>query len=97
MPSVSNNKSRTVVRIPCEVTNGAFSSEHLITIETANGLITGFIQVDDVIEGTAGEHFVDGIVQGKKDGKIVVRLPGSFFTTTGIAYFLPQQVSERAL
>ena len=79
-------------RIPCTTTQGAFEDERLITIETIEGPIAGFIDADEVKVSENGETYVCGIVQQVRGEQIVIRLRGSFFTTTGIAYFSRQQL-----
>ena len=97
---MSREKFREVgsrISIPCEATKGAFLNEYLISVETANGPISGFIKAEDVIGEPPGKTFVVGIVRGESDDRtIIVRLPGSFFKTTGIAYFSHQQMAEYA-
>ena len=72
------------VGIACEVQPGPFDDERLITVETVEGAISGFVkdielrQVDDRWE-------VRGKVQEIYESTIKVLLYGSFFTTNGIA------------
>lgn len=73
------------VHIPCSLGDGAFPDEYLITIDTADGPLSGFVDSDDVIKD-AGAAYVRGTVRGVEGDRIVVSLPGSFFTTTGIAH-----------
>ena len=83
------------IPVHCSVSQGAFLDEYLITIDTTEGSISGFIDSREVFKDEDG-HYVNGIVQEIKDDKIVVRLPGSFFTTTGIAHF-SHDMLEKAL
>ena len=84
------------IPVRCAVSQGAFLNEYLITIDTTEGSISGFIDSDEVFED-AGDHYVDGVVQDiLEDDKVVVLLPGSFFTTTGIAHF-SRDMLEKAL
>ena len=91
----SEFKSGEKVPVPCYVSTGAFLNEYLITIDTAQGSISGFIDVEEV-ERKEGNSFVYGIVhEVHQDGRIILRLPGSFFTTTGIAHFSRELLETR--
>lgn len=81
------------VRVQCSVGPGAFLDEYLIIIETGEGQIAGFINADIVHEDDYGNNFVYALVQNVEGDKLALRLPGSFFTTTGIAYF-PRKMVE---
>ena len=85
----------TRIPVHCSVSQGAFLDEYLITINTTEGSISGFIDSREVFTDEDG-HYVNGIVQEIKDDKIVIMLPGSFFTTTGIAHF-SRDMLEKAL
>lgn len=87
--------SGTQVRIPCSLGGGAFPDEYLITIDTADGPLSGFVDSDDVTKD-ADAAYVLGIVCGAEGDRIVVSLPGAFFTTTGIAHF-PRRILENTL
>ncbi len=84
----------TKLKIPCTTQNGAFRDEYLITVETADGVISGFIEAGFVTEDDAGKKYIVGTVQEVGQDTVVVRVPGSFFTTTGIAYFSQQMVES---
>lgn len=81
--------------VPISVENGAFPKESLITIETINGPVSGFIRSDE-IEMKHGNPFVKAVVLEVSDEAITVRLKGSFFTTTGLAYISPATEFLRA-
>ena len=82
------------VKIPCSVGAGAFNSEYLITIKTADGPISGFIDVTKVETDGGHRGFVIGKVVKSEAEAIVVKLEGSFFTTTGIARFLHEDIES---
>lgn len=86
----------TRVRVPCLLSGGAFSDEYLVTVETADGALSGFIDSDAVVEDDDGTAYVYGTVCRTEGDRIVVSLPGSFFTTTGIAHF-PRRILENTL
>ena len=75
------------LRIPCTAQNGAFKDEYLITIETKDGMISGFIEADAVSSDAAGNKYVLGTVREINGEIVAIRLSGSFFTTAGLARF----------
>ena len=82
MPQVIGKQGRSsmsedFVLVPCEATNGAFANENMISIETANGTILGFVRAEDVIKHD-GKTCIQGIVHSKKKDTVTVRLTGSF-------------------
>ena len=79
-------------RIPCTATQGAFEDERLITIETIKGPIAGFIDARELKVDENGGTYVCGVIQQVRGEELVIKLRGSFFTTTGIAYFSRQQL-----
>ena len=78
-------KERQVIGIPCDVSRGAFPDERLITMETISGPISGFVRQDAIIE-VQGKTYVSGVIIDISEDSIAVRVRGSFFTTTGLAY-----------
>ena len=73
------------VRVSCSVSPGPFPDERLVTVETVDGPISGFVHSEDLIEKEKESGFLAGRVVAW-DGEIVtVRLRGSFFTTNGLA------------
>lgn len=76
-----------IVAVPCEIGSGAFSEEKFITLESAQEIITGFLNDKLLynIEGNRG--YVYGVVQEIKDGMINVWIDGSFFNTSGLTKF----------
>ena len=84
------------IRVFCSTSPGAFLNEYLISIDTQDGLISGFIDADVVEETEGGANYIWGIVQEIEEETVIVGLPGSFFTTTGIAHF-SRRMLEHAL
>jgi hypothetical protein len=72
------------IQIPCEVKPGPFSGERLITFETLDGPISGFVK-ETALKPNDGKWFIDGTVQSVEEDHLVVKVKGSFFTTNGIA------------
>lgn len=72
------------IKIPCDVRPGPFSDERLISFETVDGIISGFVE-EDALLFESGHFFVSGIVIDVQQDRIVVVVRGSFFQTNGIA------------
>lgn len=72
------------VWIRCTVQPGPFSDERLVTIESVQGPVSGFISNDELKEAR-GEHRVRGIVRSIGQTSVEVWIRGSFFTTNGLA------------
>jgi hypothetical protein len=72
------------VLVPTDVKAGAFPGERLVTLETASGPISGFAKADAIIDRVDGNYIV-AEVKSVSQGISVVKLAGSFFTTTGLA------------
>ena len=81
------------VRIPCTATQGAFEDERLITIDTIKGPIAGFIDADHVKVAENGDTYVCGVVHEVDKDRFVIKLRGSFFTTTELRIFLVNSLS----
>lgn len=88
------NKGETLF-IPVEVGSGAFLGECLISFETVDGPISGFISSDQV-KDSSGTKVVPAKVLEIDSSGFTVRLHGSFFTTTGLAYISKESKFERA-
>lgn len=72
------------VGVKCDVQPGPFSEERLVTIETTDGAISGFVRESELRrEGDAWQ--VRGKVRSVSNDVIEVWILGSFFTTNGIA------------
>ena len=82
------------VRVFCSKNPGAFLNEYLISIDTEDGPISGFIDAGAVQETEHGANYVWGIVHKIEGERVVIGLPGSFFTTTGIAHFSRQMLES---
>jgi hypothetical protein len=70
------------VWIRCKVQPGPFSEEPLVTIDSIDGPVTGFVQSDEL---TADRTKVRGVVHGLEKNHVEVWIKGSFFTTNGLA------------
>ena len=72
------------IGIKCEVQPGPFSNEHLITVETIDGAISGFIHESE-LRHEGDEWQVRGKIRRVSPHAIEVWNLGSFFTTNGLA------------
>ncbi len=77
-------KPGDAIAVPCEFDLGPFSDEKLVTVNTVDGPISGFVQTYDLKE-TGGKWFVRGYVVKVHKDSFEVRIRGSFFNTNGIA------------
>lgn len=84
---------RILVRV--SVDKGAFPNESLITFDTKFGPVSGFIRSEQ-IRVRDGDSFIEGDVVEVAQDAIAVKLHGSFFTTTGLAYIAPGSEFLRA-
>jgi hypothetical protein len=73
-----------VIGIQCDVRPGPFSGEHMITFDTVDGPISGFVRDSDLKE-RGSQWYVRAVIHGIKDDVLEVRVKGSFFTTNGLA------------
>lgn len=77
-----------LVGVPCAIQAGPFPDEKLVTVETSEGQISGFVKESSLqIDPTDPEHGrVKGSVVAATDDSLTVKLFGSFFTTAqGVA------------
>ena len=74
-------------KVPCDVSPGPFSDEYLVTFESIDGLISGFVQAHDLIisDSDNGRGFLNGVVEQVDENTVTIKLRGSFFTTNGLA------------
>ena len=73
-----------VIGIQCDIRPGPFSGERMITFDTVDGPISGFVREADLKE-IGQQWYVRAVIQAIKDDILEVRVRGSFFTTNGIA------------
>ncbi|MBZ0147485.1 MAG: hypothetical protein K8F62_08075 [Pseudorhodoplanes sp.] len=72
------------VGIQCTVQPGPFSGERLISFDTVDGPISGFVKDEDLKE-ISGQWYVRAVIRRVEDDVLGVRVKGSFFTTNGLA------------
>jgi len=73
------------IAVPCETAPGPSSDEKLVSVETLNGRITGFVRLRDLRQNASGEWEIRATVLKLKKDAIEVRVYGSFFNTNGLA------------
>lgn len=77
-------KPGETVAIHCDIQPGPFPGEFLVTVQTAQGPISGFVRQDQLVE-LGGNKQLRGVVKETETDHLLVWLHGSFFTTTGLA------------
>ncbi len=77
-----------LVGVKCAVQPGPFSGERLVTVETIDGAISGFVREAELKQSGEGWQ-VRGRVQEVSDAALEVWIRGSFFTTNGLATVSP--------
>ena len=82
--SMANMKKSDVIGVPCTMMPGPFSGERMITCDTVDGPISGFVRDSELAE-IRGQWYVRAIVESMRDDLLSVRIRGSFFTTNGMA------------
>jgi hypothetical protein len=83
MASYTPNQS---VLIRCEIQAGPFPMETLVTFQTMDGPVSGFVRSDNVRKLTGGEGYINATVKDVSAETVTVVVEGSFFTTNGLAY-----------
>ena len=75
-----------LVGIPCEVKPGPFSGERLISFDSLDGPVSGFVLEEELKKQRGDDQWlVRGRVLSVKPDEIEVWIDGSFFTTNGLA------------
>jgi hypothetical protein len=73
-----------VILVPVKAESGPFSVECLVSFNSLDGPISGFIRADQVVK-RRDKAFIRAQVLKTTSDSITVQLHGSFFTTTGLA------------
>lgn len=72
------------IAVQCELRPGPFSDEFMITFDTIDGPVSGFVRRSELRQRES-QWFVRAIIQNIRDDILEVRVKGSFFTTNGLA------------
>ena len=83
-----------VIGVPCQVKPGPFTGEHLISIDTSDGIINGFVHENE-LKQVSGKWYVRAVIEDVYVDRLRVWLRGSFFTTNGIAT-IPREMAVAA-
>ena len=86
MPKLSIGQE---IWIRCAVQPGPFSDERLVTVQSVDGPISGFVDPRELKEGADGQMRVKGIVRKIERDFIEAWIKGSFFTTNGLTNVTP--------
>ena len=82
------------IRIACKIQPGPFSEEHVVTVDTIDGPISGFVRKENLVR-LKDQWYVRGIVRDIKKDVVSVWIKGSFFTTNGLAN-VPRHLAQAA-
>ena len=82
--AMANFKVGAEIAILCETKPGPFSDEKLISFETLNGPVSGFVRESE-LKQVGEEWFVKGVILKIEAETLEVMVDGSFFTTNGLA------------
>jgi hypothetical protein len=74
------------VQISCDIQPGAFPSEYLVTFQTTEGPVSGFVRAEHVRRAGHDKGYIFATVHGVSEDTLTVIVRGSFFTTTGLAH-----------
>lgn len=77
-------KKGSEIGVPATVKPGPFSGERLISFETMDGPISGFVRDSELTEAS-GQWYVRAVVDSIEKDSLNVRVRGSFFTSNGMA------------
>jgi hypothetical protein len=72
------------IGVQCDVRPGPFSDELMITFDTIDGPISGFVRKSE-LKQQSSQWYVRAVIENIKGDILEVRVRGSFFTTNGIA------------
>lgn len=76
-----------IVGVPCQISSGAFPDEKFISLESAQDVITGFVNERILQTSDGNKGYVFGIVQEIGEETVKVWIEGSFFNTSGLTKF----------
>lgn len=65
------------VSIPCSLKPGPIKGEYLITVQSVDGPVSGFVKKQFIVK-FGPNAFVVGIIEGIQPETILVDIPGSF-------------------
>ena len=74
------------ILIKCEVEPGPFPTEWLVTFQSSDGPVSGFVRRENVRRVAGGEGYITATIKDVSSETITVVVEGEFFTTNGLAY-----------
>lgn len=84
------------VSIPCHIQKGAFSIERLVTVETKEGLYSGFVREECLWQdGDKPDGYIPGVIQSVDENTYTLGLPGEWFIS-GMMDFTADWIQENA-
>lgn len=86
----------TVIEIPCSIAPGAFPTEFFVAIPLDGEVINGFVPTHYISENGGSSAYIPGTVERVTGSTLTIRMPGSYFTTTGIADISQQWADDHA-
>ena len=86
----------TVIEIPCSIEPGAFMGEYFVTIQLDGEEVSGFVPKSLVSEIGESSGYISGTIEHVLGPTITIRIPGSYFTTTGVADISQQWARKNA-
>ena len=72
------------IRIPYSVQPGPFSEERLVSFQSLDGPVSGFVRNEE-LEEKEGKPTIRGVIRAIEKDYLEVWVRGSFFTTNGLA------------
>jgi len=72
------------IGIPCDVKQGPFEDEKLVSFDTMDGPVTGFVSANE-LKQIEDRWVIRAVVMSQEGDVVTVRVHGSFFTTNGLA------------
>ena len=75
----------TVIEIPCSIAPGAFPTEYFVAIPLDGEVINGFVPTHYISQNGGSSAYIPGTIERVVGSMLTIRMPGSFFTTTGVA------------
>ena len=74
-----------IIGVECRIQPGPFSGECLVSFDTVDGPISGFVREAD-LKKIDRQWYIRAVILGIRDDVLEVRVKGSFFTTNGLAH-----------
>ncbi|MGH7160737.1 MAG: hypothetical protein ACREFS_11745 [Acetobacteraceae bacterium] len=82
------------VAVPVDVQPGPFPGEHLVTVSTLSGPVSGFVQEQDFVQRN---KTIRAVVSSSAPESLKVHLSGSYFTTNGLVEFSPDWAGSNVM